>query len=333
MPRFNHSVPEFILNRFAKDGKICVFDKHTLRAFKASTKRAMGERDFHNVYIDDAVISYENRFTYLETLAAPIIAKILEEKSLDCLSPMHIATLNMFVVLQLSRSKSRRVDMNAVTAEIRRRWPDAEINPAPDRITDPELEKLSALKITFDNLEELTKPLVSKHMFLMIRNCQDDLYISDNPVVMHNAQTYGPYGNIGLAVPGIEIYFPLSPEVVLGYFCQTSMRKIEDEQAEAEKRVSALFSKQILSNVGISRAEISQLRQARDEIKRSKDYYRLMKDCRAVPMDSQNLLFLNSLQMRASYRFIAAARPSFSFARTALSERPHWKEGLRIKVS
>lgn len=30
---------------------------------------------------------------------------------------------------------------------------------------------------------------------------------------------HGPYGNIGLAVRGIEIYFPLSKTLALGMFC------------------------------------------------------------------------------------------------------------------
>jgi hypothetical protein len=333
MPRFNHSVPEFILNRFASSGKICVFDKHSQKAFKLPPRRAMGERDFHNVHIDDAVISFENKFTHVENLAAPIIAQIVERKALDRLTPMDIATLNMFVALQLSRSKSRRMDQNTITTEVRRRWPEIEINPAPERIDDWEFEKLSALKITFDNLAELTKPLVLKHMFLMVRDCRDDIYISDAPVVMHNAKTFGPYGNLGLAVPGVEIYFPLSPDVVLAYFCPSLMKETEEQQAEAERRISAAFAAQILSRTGISRAEILRFEQMRTEVKRSKDYFRLVKENRVAPMDSQNVLFLNSLQVRASYRFVAAARPNFSFARKALSERPHWKEGLRVKVN
>jgi hypothetical protein len=78
----------------------------------------------------------------------------------------------------------------------------------------------------------------------MVRNCQDDVYISDNPVVMHNPRTFGPYGNIGIAVPGIEIYFPLSPEVVLAYFCPSSMKHVEEEQAQAEKEASTFFTTQ-----------------------------------------------------------------------------------------
>lgn len=332
MPRFNHSVPEFILNRFAVGGKLCVFDKHKLKAFRLPPRRAMGERDFHNVRVDDVVISFENRFTHIENLAAPIIAKITREKTLGHLSPMDIATINMFVILQLSRSKSRRVDATAITAEIRRRWPDIEINPTPDRLTDSEFEKLCSLKMTFDNLENLTRPLVTKHMFLMVRDCQDDVYISDALVVMHNPRTFGPYGNIGIAVPGIEIYLPLSPDVVLAYFCPSTLNHIENEQAQAEKKVSAFFASRMLSSQGISQFEIRHCHEMRTEIKRSKDYYRLMTENRIVPMDSQNILFLNSLQVRSSYRFLAAARSDFSFAKKALSERPHWKEGVRVKV-
>jgi hypothetical protein len=333
LPRFNHSVPEFILNYFSVDGTIHVFDKHTQRIFESSPTRAMGERDFHNVYIDDVIVSFENRFTHVENLAAPLIAEIVKRRALDHLGPMEIATLNIFVVLQLTRTKSRRIDQRAVVDEVRRRWPEADINPCPQRIKDEELEKLSALKIAFDNLALLTEPLVAKHMFLMVRDCKDDLYISDSPVVMHNAKTFGPYGNIALAVPGIEIYFPLSPDVVLAYFCPSTMRHIEEEQAKAEKQVSSFFPTKILSRYGISPSESAQLAEMREELKRSKDYYHLLKEHRVVPMDAQNVLFLNSLQMRSSYRFIAASRPNFSFARRSLSERPHWKEGVRIKVA
>lgn len=189
------------------------------------------------------------------------------------------------------------------------------------------------LKFTFDKLETLTEPLVLKHMFLMLRDCNDNLYISDNPLVMHNQRTFGPYGNIGLAVPGIEIYYPISPDIVLAYFCPSSLKHIEDRHAEAEKRASSFFGTKMLSQRGISTADTAVLMQMRAEIKRSKDYYLLMKEHRIVPMDDQNVLFLNSLQMMSSYRFIAAAKSDFSFARKALNERPHWREGRRIQVA
>src|SRR5262249_41230674 len=190
--------PEFVLNYFATRGTICVFDKHTSKNFKLPTKQGMCERDFNNVYVEDVVVSFENRFTHIENLAAPIIAEIVQRKTLANLNPMSIATLNMFTALQLLRSKSRRLDQVAITNEVRRRWPDVQINPHPEKIDDSEFQKLSSLRITFNLLERLTRHLVVKHMFLMVRDCKDNLYISDEPLVMHNERTFGPYGNIGL---------------------------------------------------------------------------------------------------------------------------------------
>jgi|HubBroStandDraft_1064217.scaffolds.fasta_scaffold1279154_1 hypothetical protein len=63
LPRYNHYVPEFVLNYFATRGKVCVFDKHASKSFKLPPKRAMCERDYNNVYVDDVIISFENRFT------------------------------------------------------------------------------------------------------------------------------------------------------------------------------------------------------------------------------------------------------------------------------
>jgi Protein of unknown function (DUF4238) len=333
LPRFNHYVPEFILNYFATHGKICVFDKHTLKNFKLPPRRAMGERDYNNVRTTKAILSFENRFTYVENLAAPIIAKIIHRKTLDDLAPMDIATLHMFAVIQFLRSKSRRLDQDAITNEIQRRWPEAEINPRPEAIDDFELAKFSTLEMTFNNLDTLTQALVLKHVFLMVRDCADPIYISDNPLVMHNQRTYGPYGNIGLAVPGIEIYYPLSPDIVLAYLCPSSMKDFEEKQTEAEKQASSFFETRMRSRTGISKADTTVLAQMRAEIQRSKDYYRLIKEHRVVPMDTQGVAYLNSLQLMSSYRFVAASESNFSFARKALSERPHWKEGLRVKVA
>ena len=201
-----------------------MFDKHTLKQFKLPPYRAMGEKDFHNVRIGSNVLSFENKFTYIEDRAAPIIAQVVQRKSLASLNPQETAILHMFVVVQLLRSKRRRLDWAAVSGEIKKRWPEADLNPLKEQMTDDEFEKLMALSATFSKLEELTSVLVSKHSYLMIKDCGGGLYISDNPMVMHNNKQYGPYGNIGLAVPHIEIYYPLSHEVLLAYMCPLTMR-------------------------------------------------------------------------------------------------------------
>jgi len=105
LPRFNHYVPQFVLENFAKDGMLSILDKHTLKQFKLPPYRAMGERDFTNVRVGDDILSFENKFTHIETLAAPIIAQIIGTRSLTALDPMEQATLHMFVVTQFLRRK------------------------------------------------------------------------------------------------------------------------------------------------------------------------------------------------------------------------------------
>jgi hypothetical protein len=127
LPRFNHYVPKFILDNFADSGMLSILDKHTLKQFKLPPYRAMGEKDFTNVRFGDKILSFENKFTSIEDRAAPIIAQIVERRSLAFLDPMDEAILHTFVVVQLLRSKRRRLDQAAVNAEIRKRWPEADL--------------------------------------------------------------------------------------------------------------------------------------------------------------------------------------------------------------
>jgi Protein of unknown function (DUF4238) len=332
LPRYNHIVPKFILENFADNGKLSIFDKHTLRQFKLPTYRAMGEKDFNNVHIDGGVLSFEHKFTHIEDQAAPIIAQIVQQKSLALLSPMDQAVLHTFVVVQLLRSKRRRLDQAAIGAEIKKRWPEADLNPLKEKMANEEFEKFFALNATFSKLDQFASTLVSKHSYLMIKDCSGALYISDNPMVMHNSKQYGPYGNIGLAVPHIEIYYPLSHEIVLAYTCPLTMREMEENLKTSESRVNSHFGRMFMSPKGLSVADRLKIEQCRKEIREEKDRYALIKNERLVPMNSENLLFLNSLQVLNSFRYLACQKNDFHFATTALRERPHWKEGVGVKI-
>jgi hypothetical protein len=151
LPRYNHYVPRFILENFANNGKLSIFDKHSQRQFKLPPYRAMGEKDFNNVRVGNAVLSFENRFTLIEDQAAPIVADIIRNKSLASLAPTQEATLHTFVVMQLLRSKRRRLDHALVASEIKKRWPDADVNPFKEKMIDEEFEKL--FLVEFFNLE------------------------------------------------------------------------------------------------------------------------------------------------------------------------------------
>jgi hypothetical protein len=45
--------------------------------------------------------------------------------------------------------------------------------------------------------------------------------ISDHPVTLCNKNKFGPYGNLGFALPGIEIYMPISPKFTIAFISNT----------------------------------------------------------------------------------------------------------------
>jgi hypothetical protein len=272
LPRYNHYVPRFILDNFTDRGKISILDKHTLKQFKLAPYRAIGEKDFNNVYIGDDVLSFEHKFTYLEDIAAPIITRIVQQKSLSALQPADEAALHMFVVVQLLRSKRRRLDQALIGAEIKKRWPEADLNPLRDQMTDDEFDKFFTLNFAFSHLDELTSALVPKHSYLILKECPGELYISDNPIVMHNRKQFGPRGNIGLSVPHIEIYYPLSSEIVLAYMCPLTAREIEEKLVASEREINALFSRKFLSPSGVSISDRLEIERCRAELKNTKDH-------------------------------------------------------------
>ena len=88
-----------------------------------------------------------------------------------------------------------------------------------------------------------------------------------------------------------------------------------------------------MSPKGLSSADRLEIKGFRAEIQRAKNHYAMIKNERVMPISSENLLFLNSLQVINSFRYLACRTDDFAFAVKALSERPHWKQGVGIKVA
>lgn len=156
--------------------------------------------------------------------------------------------------------------MSDIGDEIRKRFPEVKTNDHPDHFNDQEYEKFMFLKFATENLDKLATPLISKVMVLLKLNCSGQIYISDNPLVLHNQQEFGPYGNIGLSVPGIEIYHPISPNLVLGLFCPTICLQIQKAQAEASANISALRLGVFRNPQGSIHAQVDRLKEMEESL-------------------------------------------------------------------
>jgi hypothetical protein len=83
-----------------------------------------------------------------------------------------------------------------------------------------------------------TIPILEKIWFLTKTPPGEYLYISDNPFVRTNQQTFGPYGNLGLMCPGIELYMPLSSNLVLAMYCPSFGVKFLEIHNELKKMIA-----------------------------------------------------------------------------------------------
>jgi len=86
------------------------------------------------------------------------------------------------------------------------------------------------------NSSAMAVHMVDKRWLLFETDAQHPFWLSDNPVVLHNDEDLGPRGNIGLAVPGIQVYLPVSPTLLLGLLCFSQEAKIR-----AAEQVHASF--------------------------------------------------------------------------------------------
>lgn len=311
-----------------------MFDKQTGRAFVSNPRNIMSETDFNVVGLKSGfLLDFEARFTYIENIAKPVFDKIVAHRDVSILAPDEIAAVCAFIIVQMLRSKSFRENMLELPREIKRRFPEAKLNDLPDEFEDLEYEKFSALRFATENISELASHLISKRMIIFHKNCEGNIYISDNPLVMHNDQDLGPYGNIGLAVPGIQIFHPLSPDLILGFLCPSLLSEMHQRRDDTFRSANQARLALLRNGAPDLATAMARLNDLLETAKASSERFEMIFDKQYAPISPENLLFFNSLQIQYGYRFIAAKTGDFSFMKKALRERPHWKKGLQFQIN
>lgn len=131
--------------------------------------------------------------------------------------------------------------------------------------------KLSAIQLVVGSLGEFTGHFQNKDLLLFEASEGQEFILGDNPVAMQNSRDFGPYGSIGLAVPGIEIYLPISGRYTLGYWCPTHLANMRAGLAEAERRIAEAENIQVAGGEPAASAaalELAQLTAVRDHLRR-----------------------------------------------------------------
>jgi hypothetical protein len=116
----HHYVPQALLRHFSIDGagqRIWVLDKTTGRTFPAPIADVACETHFNTLQIDGRKIVLESAFDAIDSMAAPLLRKILDRRTIGGLSADERYGVALIAATQLLRVKLQRTTPIAVAED------------------------------------------------------------------------------------------------------------------------------------------------------------------------------------------------------------------------
>lgn len=224
--RNQHYVPQFLLRSFAagKKSQVYVYDKKTSKTFKTKVRNIAAERDFYNFKTEEMELSLEDSLSNLEANTSAIIKKILYQRSIKEVSAEETIQLSYFAAVQFQRTRKMRSRLLDLDKQIQDKIVEMGGNINKVKNYQPFTEESVQLFNLHTLVHEAPKyahMFAIKKLVLYEAPAGHSFYLSDDPIALHNHNDFGPYGNLGLMVPGIQIYLPISPKFALCFTCPT----------------------------------------------------------------------------------------------------------------
>jgi len=317
--KIQHYVPQFILKRFCtgKKPQIWVFDKHKDRSFKTNVKNIACESSFYDIELNNIPATFEISLSELEAKVSSIIKHIIKKGEIGQLSLEDRVWLSYFFAVQLLRTKKHREgfrEFDLLLKEwLNKNGYDIKQIQGYQEATD-ETIKMHGLK-SLSDAKEYAGHFLEKTWVLMKSRHGFPFITSDHPICMQNMIDYGPRGNLGLKVRGIEIYFPLSKMYCLSMICPSYEEQIF-EGYEKLKKITHL------NPVASSNFDGRAITEIVNGIEHGS----------AVQAKDESILNMNSLHVRNSWRFIFSPTNDFEMVKDILNENPDLKTGFTMQL-
>jgi hypothetical protein len=333
----HHYVPKLILRNFLFDKKrefVRVYDKKEDKEFKTSINNIMAERRFNDFTFDEYIVSFENVAGKIEEVILPAYRSVIEARRLSG-SPEERGALALLIAFQFVRTRAAR-DRWKQMDDILREKIEAMGGLIEDiRGYEPPTENNLAKNHVLHMREAVSKfaPVIAEKNFaLMISNGRRKFYLGDNPVVMHNEHDFGFFGNIGLAVKGIQIFLPLTCDLVLCAFCPTIADEMYSRMASIIKDRDELIASRVLSGEIL----LSQSQQLRSELeKKDRETYKEISSfdqSGVILAGDEHVDFINSLQSMYATRFVICSKGDLQLARLHNAEFPQFRQGYVMRA-
>lgn len=321
--KIHHYVPKFLLKNFGtgKKDRLWSFDKQTDRSFQTNAKNVACEQKFYELEFEGQKISLESSLSRIEALAKPVVEKILLNDNVKVLTSSETSTLAAFIAIQFARTRHFRETFARLPSMLREKVermghqlePGTQAYEVTRDPTENEL-KIQTIKMLIEAPELFGQHLTNKVWFLAKTTPTHPFHISDNPVTLQNHNDLGPYGNLGFAVRGIQIYLPLSSTRTLCMWCTSIAEMFEDAYSTMTSLPNDLVKERLSNPDGIAQIHHAMSRGS------TLDY------------SPENVKNLNSLQVIRSERFIFSPKNNFELARLMISEHPEFQSGQRIEA-
>lgn len=295
--RKHHFVPQAQLRHFAADADrrfLFVFDKRTGRSFRTSILNAGSENGFNTVETARGRWNFEHLFQEVDTRSARLVGEIASQRSLAWLTADDRVALADLFATQLLRTHFSRTTPRHVAGQLREAMrqigydPDADPNLA---VPDEDALRIGAVKAFLRRQGHL--PAMLRLVPALYESSGGSRFvISDHPVGRTSAF---PYGDTGLASPGVLVTMPVAPDLTVALHCPTIVARYElaaDLDLEPERK-----------------ARISRYRAG-------------LRSGEPIAIDADLVLNLNAGQIKHSARYLYSAVDDFAFAKDILRRRP-----------
>lgn len=337
-----HYVPKFVLRQFLADAaneRVNVYDKHEDRSFVTSIKNIMAERRFNEfAFDDDYIASFEPVACGAENQVLPAYREVVAERRLSE-APEQKAALAVFLAFQFLRTKANRDQWLAMEEEVIKlvegsggRMQDMQGWEDWQPATEDSLKREHLTSI-HRRIGEVSQIIAMKDFLLREAAPGTSFYLGDNPVVLANSRDFEPYGNIGLAVEGIEIYMPLSADLLLCAWCPSILGEIRERLPDAKRECEA----EALARVMRGELDAAGMREALEELatrtQPQEELLTLAAEGQPINSTPDNMDYYNSLQTSWAYRYVISRDGDFELARRVNRENPHLKRGRRMKAA
>lgn len=332
-----HYVPKFILRNFLSDEdkkQVSVFDKETGRCFPTSIRGIMAERRFNEFVVDEQwLASFEPAIGRIEDEVLPVYRRIVESRRLER-SEEERVYLAYLIAFQMVRTKAQRDQFTQVDNMVREKW--SAISGIEDELagmSDPASLKLRHAEFIREALAEFTGIIAAKDFLLMEAPAHRSFYLGDNPVAMFNHEPSDPFwGNIGLAIRGIEIYLPLTRDLMLCAWCPSIFEKHRlGTETNLKGAKAALLGKLLRGEMtrDVVRAANERLAELAKPVT---DMIECVDSGRPILLADDQMDFQNRLQVGCSVRHVICPRGDFALAKGFMADNPGHK-GARIRFS